>query len=361
MTGRLVGLVLEQAAACAALGSGLYAALLRRVAVDVREGGPCAVVFAGYEDAARDDVVALRLLAGVHAAVLAGRAPQLAECYPSVGGVLDPSRPDACWPAFRSVVATQGPWLREWLTRPPQTNEVGRAAALLAGLLVARQGAALPVRLFELGCSAGLNLRFDRFRFESAGGGWGPVDSPVVLSDVWRGPAPAWWSAAVRADPGFEVVQRRGCDVDPVEVGSPAGRLALRAYVWPDQVARAQRLAAALRVAQRVPARVDRVGAARFLAGVRVRAGTLTVVWHSVMRQYVPAAQWARVSVELDRLAGQSSPGAPFVHVWFEPGAAGEQHRFQVWVRVGAAAPLLLADAHPHGLPAWSVPDGWAG
>ena len=35
-----------------------------------------------------------------------------------------------------------------------------------------------PLRLLEIGASAGLNLRFDRYRYEQDDEAWGPRDSP---------------------------------------------------------------------------------------------------------------------------------------------------------------------------------------
>ncbi|MCW2913155.1 MAG: hypothetical protein JWN52_1223 [Actinomycetia bacterium] len=101
-----------------------------------------------------------------------------------------------------------------------------------------------------------------------------------------------------------------------------------------------------------MPAKVDTAGAADFLAGIRLEPGTLTVVWHSVMRQYVSAAEWVRVERELDRLATASTADASFAHVSFEPRRVGEQHRFQLAVRLGTAAEAVLAEARPHGIPA---------
>ncbi|MFJ2029621.1 DUF2332 domain-containing protein [Streptosporangium sp. NPDC087985] len=349
---RVAVMVEDQARDCADFDSPLYAFLLERVAQDVREGGPCGEAFAGYEDAPRYDAMALRLLGGVHALALTGRAPGLAACYSSAGGVFDPGRSDACWHAFRAAVAAETGWVRDWMTRPPQTNEVGRANLLIAGLLRASQVCPLPIRLLELGSSAGLNLRADRFRYVSAGFAWGPADSPVLLEDTWQGAPPAWLVEAAAEHPGLAVVERRGCDLTPLDPLSPGGALALRAYVWADQAARAARLEGALRLAAQVPAEVDAVGAADFLAGVRLEPGTLTVVWHSIMRQYVPAAEWARVERELDRLAAASTAEAGFAHVFFEPRRVGGRRRFQLTVRLGGAAEEVLADAPPHGLPA---------
>lgn len=101
-----------------------------------------------------------------------------------------------------------------------------------------------------------------------------------------------------------------------------------------------------------MPAEVVAVGAADFLADLRLEPATLTVVWHSVMRQYVPAAEWARVDRELDRLAAASTPEAAFAYLCFEPRRVGPEHRFQLTGRFGAAPGQVLAEARPHGLPA---------
>lgn len=344
-----------QAAACGELESPLYRTLLTRVARDVLEGGVCAQAFAGYEDAPGPDAVALRLLGGVHALVLTGRAPELATHYPSAGGVFSPDREEQLWSAFRSTVTAGMAQVREWMTRPPQTNEVGRSNLLLAGALHAAARRPMPVRLFELGSSAGLNLLADGFRLSGPGLAWGPGDSPVQLSQGWEDPVPEWLTAAASRTPQLRVVERRGCDPDPVDPRSPQGALVLRAYLWPDQAARTERLEGALRLAEAFPAPVDRQDAGDFLAGVRLRPGTLTVVWHSVMQQYVPGEEWARVEGELARLGEASGPHAAFAHVAFEPRRVGDAHLFRLSVRVDGGREEVLAEAHPHGLPARGI------
>nr|WP_281199027.1 DUF2332 domain-containing protein [Micromonospora pallida] len=285
---------------------------------------------------------------GVHALVLTGAAPDLARYYPSAGGAYRPTDADACWTAFRATVAGAPDTLRQWLRRPPQTNEVGRANLLLTGLLYALgELGDRPVRLVELGTSGGLNLRADRFRIEADDFACGPADSPVRLPDAWRDRVPDWLRTA--ADAPLTVVERIGCDPDPIDPIDPAGALALRAYVWPEHTARAARLAGALELAGRLPATVVQAGAAEFLAGIEPQPGTLTVVWHSVMRQYVPTDEWRRVTAEIDRLLGS---GAPVAHLSFEPGLA-DPSRFQLRARLGDRPERLLAEAHPHGLPAW--------
>ena len=349
---RAAVMVEEQARGCDHLGSPLYGALLLRVADDIRAGGPCADAVSGYESAPGPDAIALRLVGGVHALVLTGRAPALAAYYPSAGGSYADRQAGEVWSAFRAAVAAGMPWVRDWMTRPPQTNEVGRSNLLIAGLLYAVTAAPLPVRLFELGSSAGLNLRPEQHRYTAGGFAWGPVDSPVRLADGWTGGAPGWLVEAAAAHPKLDVVERRGCDLTPIDPLSEAGALALRAYVWPDQSDRLDRLAGALRLAADHPARVEPTGAGDFLAGIDLRPGTLTVLWHSVMQQYVPAEEWARVEAELDRLAAASTPGAAFAHIAFEPERVGGRFPFRLSVRVGSGVRVRLAEASGHGIPA---------
>lgn len=347
----------RQATACGELGSPLYGQLIRRAAEDIRAGGPCADAIAGYEEAPWSDAIALRLFGGVHALALTGRAPGLAAHYPSTGGTFEPGHPDAAWPEFRNTVAGDMEWVRDWMTRPPQTNEVGRANLLIAGLLAALERYPLPVRLFELGASAGLNLRAEQFRCTAEGFAWGPKDSPVTLDHAWSGAVPGWLTQAAERHPSVAVVERRGCDPTPIDPLSPDGALALRAYVWPDQSARLARLEGALKAATKTPADVLATGAADFLSTIEPCEGTLTVVWHSVMRQYVPPQEWARAERELDRIAAASGPEAGFAHIAFEPRGAADGSPLRLAVRLGDDAGTELAAALPHGLPAHELPD----
>ena len=152
-----------------------------------------------------------------------------------------------------------------------------------------------PLRLVEIGASAGLNLRADRFRVELADGrSVGPASSPVVLRDPWRGSLPP-------LSPRLDVVERLGCDVAPLDITTTEGRLRLTSYVWPDQPERLERLRGALQLASEVPATVEQVGAADFLDRLTLQDGTTTVVWHSVMWQYLDPADQDRAEERLDR------------------------------------------------------------
>jgi hypothetical protein len=347
----MVALVREQAEGCAALGSPLYAVLLQHVADDVESGGPAYDVLRGHEDDPGPSALALRLMGGVHRLVLERRAPALALTYPSVGGTGDP---EAAWAALRPVLAEFVDELRARLGQPPQTNEVGRAAALVGGLLRVAAAHARPLRLVEIGTSAGLNLRADRFRIELADGrSVGPAESPVVLTDAWHGRLPSMDRALV-------VVERAGCDLAPVDPTTTEGRLLLTSYVWPDQLARLERLRGALELAREVPATV--------VPPVRPTSSTAStcagerrpVVWHSVMWQYLGHAERARVDARLDELGDQASDRAGFAHLALEPRrrSPGAAHEMLVALTTWpGGVEQVLGRAPPHGLPTtWEIP-----
>jgi hypothetical protein len=162
-----------------------------------------------------------------------------------------------------------------------QTNEAGRAAALLGGFCAVSAAYGRPLRLLEVGASAGLLLRFDAYRYVlPSGATWGPAESPLTLSgfltDMPLAPVP--------------VESRRGCDRSPIDPASDEGRLLLESYVWPDHLDRFVRLRAALDVAASVPVVVDEADAVTWTRErLAVDPGdAVPVVYHSVVMQYLP-------------------------------------------------------------------------
>ena len=340
-----------QAAACAALGSPMYADLLHGLAPDLDDpASALRVVLRGHEDDPDDGALALRLLGSVHRLVLERRAGALAAYYPSVGGVWESAGGLA---AFREVLAAAPDDVRSWLDRAPQTNEVGRAVALWAALCtiaadeVAQSGTALPVRLAELGSSAGLLLAADRFAYVGDDGQVrGDPASGVRLDPAWEGEGPP------EVEP--RIVARQGCDLHPVDVSTTEGRLALTAYVWPDQVARFERLRAALAIAGEHPPAVVRASAADFVDGLRTVEGTTTVLWHSVMWQYLGHAEQDHVVRRLEELGARATPTRRLAHVAAEPGrrSAGSETEFLVRVRTWPdGQEEVVATFRAHGPP----------
>jgi hypothetical protein len=333
-----------QASACALLGSSFYATILERLAEDVEADGVTARVLAGHEDDPFDSILTLRLLGGVHRRVLSGLEPELAAHYPSTGGDGDAQ---AAVAPLLAVLSAQTDELRDALDRPPQTNEVGRAAPLVGGLWHLQAIHPLPVRLYEIGASAGLNLLVDRFRFEVDGHVTGPPDSPVVFRDAWRGAVP-------RTGPQLEVVERLGCDRSPVDATTDDGALTLMSYVWPDQTERLERLRGALSIAREVPVTVVREGAAEFLRTLAPAEGTWTVVWHSVMWMYLDDAERQAVRAHVARAGAEADEHAPLAHVAFEaPGLTPESGiGFEVRLRTWPGdAERVVGRAPAHGLP----------
>lgn len=341
-------LIRDQAQACAQLGSPMYAELLAGLADDLESGGPTARVLRGHEDDPGPSGLALRLAGSIHRLLLEGAAPELAAFYPTTGGTWSARGVDA----VLEFLDRRPDAVRPLLDQPPQTNEVGRSAALLGGLLRLVDVHALPVRLFEIGASGGLNLYADRFRYvDDAGRGWGDAGSPVVLDEAWRGrPLPL----GEHADREVAVVERGGCDVSPVDVTTEDGRLTLTSYVWPDMTLRHARLAGAIELARQQPVQVERAGAAAYVEGLELRDGHLTVLWHSVMWQYVPRDQRERVTARMAELGATATDDRPLVHLFAEPTRRTAEDRHRFWV-VAETWPdgrrEFLGQMAPHGLP----------
>jgi hypothetical protein len=286
----------SQADASGRLGSPLYADLLGRAADEVVTGDAVYGVLEGHEHDPGPSVLALRLMGAVHRLVLRGDAPELAVHYPSAGG-----RPGDAWPAFVSVLRDRRDELRRLVENPVQTNEPGRCAALLGGFLEVARATGLPLRLLEVGASAGLNLRFDRYRYELGGERWGPPDSPLVIRARLAG------AGRPPLDTPLRIASRAGCDARPVDPRSEDGRLTLTSYVWPDQLERLERLRAALQIAGEIEAPVERAGAADWIETrlAEPAPGTATVVFHSIVMQYLPAEERERFerAARTDRVA----------------------------------------------------------
>ncbi len=307
----VAGWVRWQAHGCERSGSRFYAALLEHVAEDVETGGPAAALFDAFSNETRDSALALRLMAAVHRIVLSGRAPELAVRYPSTGGDGDAER---AWPRFRALLAGQAEEIRATMRRGCQTNEVGRSAALLGGFLEASRRTELPLRVLEMGASAGLNLRWDRYRYEAGDRGWGDPSSPVRFTANFEQPPPM--------DQPATVIERLGCDLNPIDPSSDEGALTLRSFIWADQLDRFRLLEAAIEISRRIPARVERLDAVAFVGRelAVVRPGVATVVYHSVFLQYLDGAGREAVSELIRDAAAGAPPDAPVMRLAMEPG-----------------------------------------
>ena len=304
----------------------LYGALLAGMADDWEVGGVTREIFDGWQDAPARQFPQLRMLAGLFRIVLRGDAPQLEGFYPALGGDFEHHE---AWAAVRPLLGTHAEELHASLREAPQTNEPARSAALLVGLAEAvRRTGLRRVRLLEPGASAGLGLLVDLYRFVGEGWSAGPARSPLVVQGC---------GAAGFEPERVTVVGWRGCDVAPVDAATEEGAAYLTSFVWPWQLDRHTRLAAALEVAREHPVVVDRAPASRWVAerlADPVDDGVLTVVWHSVTRLYWAAEETEAMTAAVD----EARTRIPVVHVAME-------HRWSSSAGEGdPGMPLLTVD-----------------
>jgi hypothetical protein len=283
----VIDAVLWQRDYVASTGADVAAQILEAVRADLAAGGVLADL--SPQSVRFGDLVGLRYMAAVHRLALGREAPAVALHLPTLGGTppREADRADFA-DAVVSSLAAHPDVLAQSLAQTPQTNEVGRAALLRCAL--SRLPIGLPVRLREIGCSAGLNLRADRL--------------PGVI-ELEAGPLP-------------EIQDRIGCDLDPVDPTTTEGRVHLTSYIWVDQVARFERLRNALEVAASCPAEIVRLDAASFVESLHLVDGTTTVLWHSAMWPYVTSDQRARILAGLERLGAGARERRQLAHVSWE-------------------------------------------
>lgn len=258
------------------------------------------------------DLIGLRIMAAVHRLAIDRLAPEVALFAPTLGGVAPSLSPDPgrATRAFHHAVIEamiRNPHaLRSSLTEVPQTNEVGRSR-LLRIALSRLQG---EVRLCEFGASAGLNLRADQL----------PADPSME-----DGPMPS-------------IIERLGCDLNPIDPTTTEGRARLTSYVWMDDVDRFERLREALRIAADFPATVVKKDAAAFVEGLELQPGSTMVLWHSAMWGYLSAQARVRILEQVERLGATASPRSPLWHVAWEA-APDDRYNYELTVQVWDGSP----------------------
>lgn len=280
------------------------------------------------------DALALRLCGGLHFLARAGRAPGLASLYPPA----PLPDPEALWTALRPVLDHED--LPPWLDSAPQTNEVGRSAVLMSGLLVIAARFGKSLHLYELGASAGLNLQLDRYAYDLGGRQAGDSASPLALKPDWTGPPPP--VARVR------IAGRAGADLNPLAL--PDSRERLIAYVWPDQARRLAQLEAAIALAAGDPPRLDRADAADWIEARLPLApdpAVTRVVMHSVAFHYFPASTKQRVVAHIEAAGSAATAQAPLAWLRYEEQPGDGQ--FSLRLRTWPGDDELLAWTHPHG------------
>lgn len=335
----------RQAASCAHIGSPLYASLLTGLAGDLLSGGLTAELLEDVSDRPVHDAVPLRYLATAHRLALAGESPELAERYPSCGGTWDGSD---ITDVFLTAVATHRGEFVRGMQRNVQTNEVARAAVLAAGFSCIADRTGLPLRTFELGGSAGLLSHWDRYGYDTGDSHTGDPTSVLRFGPEWYDAPPP------HLHDGIGVVERASVDITPIDVSTEAGRLTMLSFVWPDQLERFARLDRAITIARAHPLVVDTADAGDWLAerlAGDAPEGVATVVFHSIVWQYLPDATKDAVRAALHDAGARADGDRPLHWLRMEP--ATREHadlRLTTWGR-GAAdgEDEVLAHVGYHG------------
>lgn len=229
-------------------------------------------------------------------------------------------------------------------TRSVQTNEVGRSAAIAAGL-AAIDPDGRELALVELGPSAGLNLFVDRWRIDYRRDDGhaisiGPEESPVRLSCELRGPH----TPSTLEVPSIAV--RTGVDPAPIDASDPEQARWLRACVWPDVPDRPQRLAAALALVALQPPQLVRGDATTDLAPMvaSLDADLFPVVVSTWAMAYVSADGRAEISRSLDEIgATRDMALLTLEEPRFTPGLVDPDVAVDTYYAAGDGTPTMLA------------------
>jgi hypothetical protein len=332
----------RQIAWCDGNGSPFTARVLDAAWTDLARGGALAALLPDWPGDAGADAVPLRVAGALHALALSGRDAELAALYPPLQAAFDANRgPSAVARALdqhREVVA-------EYLAIAPQTNEIGRSAVLLPGFAEIARATGLPLATFEIGASAGLNQLWPHCSYTLGERRWGDAASDVAIRAEWRGPMPA-------LPDRIELASQAACDIAPINLSADGAALRLLSYVWPDQAERLARLRAAIALAQRLRVRVDAADALPWVerALAAPRPGCASVLCHSVMWQYLPAATRQALQQVVLAAGARATRDAPLAWLAFEP-PHGDAHMLLTLTLWPGGVTRTLAVAHPHG--AW--------
>ena len=329
----------NQVAYCEANGAPGTARIVRAIA-SVRASdtqGELLELIRDWHGAPLADALPLRIAGGIHALHLSGTDPRLTPLYAG-----EPADDPV---VMRAVLSEREAELLPWLAGPPQTNEAGRSSNFIAAMLwLADRGLPPRFECLEIGSSAGINLMLDRYGYDLSGVAVGPKDAAMRFAPVWQGPPPP--------DREIEFTALEGCDVAPVDLTDPAQALRLRAYIWPEHTVRFERMDAAIAAAQeRTPSLVE-MDAAAFVESRLARPqikGTTRVLMHSIVWQYVPTDQQARVTAAMEAAGAEATLDRALAWVRVEANRTVHRHELTVRYWPDGAEETLLARSHAHG------------
>ena len=330
----------RQIAWCDANGSPFTARVLEAAWADRARGGALADLLPDWPGDAGADAVPLRVAGALHALALSGREPALAALYPPRRADFDAERGPS---ALSAALDRQRDHVGAYLRVAPQTNEIGRSAVLLPGFAEIARATGLPLATFEIGASAGLNQLWHRYRYALGEMSWGDPASAVTIRVEWQGARPA-------LPERIDIASQAACDIAPIDLHADGAAQRLLSYVWPDQSERLERLRAAIGLAQRLGLSVDAADALPWVRAALAteRRGQATVLYHSVMWQYLPLDTRQALHDTIVAAGARATQEAPLAWLAFEPPNADAHMLLNLTLWPGGQT-RTLAVAHPHG------------
>jgi hypothetical protein len=273
--------------------SPLYVRVVGCVLENYRAHGVAYDFFTGVPTRAVASTPGVRLMGALHYLALNGEAPELAAHFPSCGGDSDA---DALWEVAQELLASHEERIGELYDETPQTNEVLRATVLAAGLAALARTTGLPLRLFEIGASAGLNTR--------------------VSGD------------------DFVVSERAACDLHPLDINNEGHVLRLYSFVWADDAERIARFHEAIAWARAHPLVVEQADMFEWLQRrVAPKAAHATVVMQSVVADHLTKEQRARLVSTIEGIGAKATLASPFAWLRMEFDSASRRFAtvLQLW------------------------------
>jgi len=330
----------------------LYAHLCRRVADDHDLLGLAETVPEGRQ-------APHLLLAAVQYLLDRDGDHRLARYYPSLTD--DPRGPgDECYRAFREFCLDNADALRSLLSsRRTQTNSVRRSAVLYPAIAHVAARTDGPLALVELGPSAGLNLLFDRYRYDYDGRVVGNPESPVTIESEVRGGDPPL------PDSPPDIHSRVGIDLNPLDVADAVGQDPtsgqrpprsddadwLRALIWPGHTERRELFDGAIQVASAEPPRLIEGDLLDDLPAVLddIPDDVPVCVFNTLVLYQVPES----VCADLDATLRARTVERPLHWLTGAPELSGRESVTLDWVRreAGEVCRDRLVEHDPHG--AW--------
>lgn len=198
-----------------------------------------------------------------------------------------------------------------------------RLGDILPGMwIAARWYPGRPLRIVDLGTSAGMLLLGDSITVRFASGAWTPAGSLGAIDYPMDVPA-----ELIRTP--LDVESAIGIDLRPLDMRDPSDVELLRSFAWPGPAVRQERLDLGIRIAQERPpvlVQGDVLDVAPDLLRERLDRDAVTVVIDSAFSHYLPMRAAVQLGRSLDRLCGRG----PLVMLARGPGEAADPARSTV-------------------------------